>query len=229
MLTDVPCTIIKNSDKCGPINERKFMPLSEPAEVITFPLYREVEDKAREEWEKQYLLDVPHLNNIDISLHEYMLPDLSHNYKISVKINDDVIVIYFDKKTDTIVDYGLLSDDGSLIKIESKHHRSGMYLNGYCFRLNNPPYEAGTVLSYFGKSNMKLGIHNGEINAFFERGHLHPVSVVFDLDTAIMEHKFNVAVGGKEVRPTCTFEYKKDLIDIKVAKNIGLVFEHKIC
>lgn len=186
--------------------------------------------KHKEEYEKQYLIDHPHMYNIDIVLHEYMMPDLRHNYKLSLKINDDTIVIFFDKKTDVIDDYGFLAEDGSLVKAEYREkYDDGMSLNGnYCTN-NKPQYAPLTVFSYRGKYEVILGIHEGKIDALFKRGFHNPVSIKFNLDTSDMEHKFNTAVGGKEVRPTCSFEYKKDLIDIKVAKSIGLIFEHKIC
>lgn len=186
--------------------------------------------KLLEEHENGWRCESPDMSSVDIALDEYLSPDLSYNYKLSVKINDDTFVIYFDKKTDAIMDYGLLSDDGSLIKIESKRSCSnGMRINGCRYSHNNPPYDVGTVFDYNGRYVIKLGIYDSKINALFNRGIGHPISVMFDLDIPNMEHMFNVAAGYGEVRPTCSFVYKKELIDIKVAKSIGLIFEHKFC
>jgi len=186
--------------------------------------------KLLEEHERGWIHENPVINTIDVLLHEYLLPDLSYNYKLSLKINDDTFILLIDKDTDIISDYGLLLDDGSLLKFDVKEFsRSGMHINPYCYLGNNPPYEAGTVFRYNGKYELALGTYNGKINARINRGFRYPLSIVFNLDIHNLEYDFNAAAGGMEVKPTCSFEYKKDLIDIKVAKSIGLIFEHKIC
>lgn len=162
-------------------------------------------------------LNWPSLSSVDITLHEHFMPDLTYGYKLYIKINDEVIVIYFDKDNGVIYDYGILSEDGSLMKIENTKYS------------DNRNYVSQNYFRYYSIMGVKLVIYDGKIDAYIEKAISAPVSVVFKLDILDMEHSFNVAAAEQEVRPVCTFEYKKDLIDVEVARSIGLVSEHKIC
>ena len=182
----------------------------------------------KEEYEEWKSYAHPSLSSIDLVLHECLTPDLCYTYKLTIKIVDVIIVLYFDKDSDRITHYDLLSEDGSMIKITNNSGDKYISINGSKCTEDVPSYEPGTVLRYLDRAKIILGIHEGKINARFERNTPSAVSVIFNLDTHDMEHNFNVAAADHEIRPVCTFEYKKDLLDMKVAKSLGLVFEHKI-